>query len=81
MYEYCVLMYMNTDSLTSILNFSTANPFDEKAAKEEGWFSDGGSQSRYSPKEPKAQSCTLWWNTSVDQPIPEQHFSEWLVLE
>lgn len=57
-----------------------ASPSDEKAAKEEGRFSNGDSQSRHSPKEPKAQNRPFWWNTTADQPIPEQHVSDWLVL-
>lgn len=55
-------MYMNTGSLKLLtLNHPTANAFDEKAAKEEGRFSNGGNQLGHSAKaeEPKAKSCSL----------------------
>lgn len=64
------------------LNCPAANASDEEAAKEEGRFSNGGSQPGYSAKaeKQKAQSRALWWNTSADQPVPQQHVPEWLVL-
>lgn len=67
------------------LSSPTANAIDEKAAKEKGRCSDGGRQpgrqSNAKAEKPEAQSCALWRNTSVDQPVPEQHVPEWFVLE